>query len=56
VAVNCWVEPCTKDGFDGDTAREERLAEVTVSTVEPEIPETVAATAVVPAANPVASP
>jgi len=56
VAVNCWLAPATIDGLAGVTAMLCRVADVTVSTVEPLIRPDVALIVVVPAATPVASP
>jgi hypothetical protein len=38
VAVSCLVKPWGMAGFVGDTDREERVAEVTVSVVLPAVP------------------
>jgi hypothetical protein len=56
VAANHCVVPFPILGLVGVTARETRVAEVTVSVVEPEIPSDVAVIVVKPAATPVAVP
>src|SRR5579862_3854318 len=56
VAVNCWVEPFVIDGFAGVTAIETSVAGVTVRTVVPVLPLSVALMLLVPVATPVASP
>ena len=54
--VNCWVVPLAMLGLAGVTAIDCRTAAVTVSTVEPVTPPSVALMVEVPAATPVASP
>ena len=56
VAANCWVEPFGIEGFAGVTAIDTRVAGVTVNTVEPVMPVSVALMLLVPAATPVARP
>src|SRR5580698_2783626 len=56
VAVNCWVAPLAIEGFAGVTAIDCNVAAVTVSKVEPEIDDDVAAMVEVPTPAPVASP
>ena len=56
VAVNCWVEPATIEGFAGVTAMLCRVAAVTVSTVDPLTDPRVALIVLVPAAKPCARP
>jgi hypothetical protein len=53
MATNCWVTPT---GMDGITVMEDRVAEVTVRVVLPEIVSKVAVMLAVPAAKAVASP
>ena len=54
--MNCWVSPAAIDGLAGVTAMLCRVAEVTVSTVEPLTSPSVALMLLVPAATPVARP
>jgi hypothetical protein len=56
VAVNCWDSPAGRLGLAGVTAIDSRTAAVTVSTVEPVMPSSVALIVDVPCATPVASP
>ena len=56
VAVNCWVAPPAMLGSVGVTATEDRVPEVTVRVVLPEIVPEVAVMVAVPAAMPVARP
>ena len=56
VAVNCWFAPAAIDGLAGVTAMLCSVAEVTVSTVEPLTPPSVALMLDVPAATPWARP
>ena len=56
VAVNCWVVPLAMLGLAGVTAIETRTAGLTVSTVEPVTPPSVAVIVDVPVATPVARP
>jgi hypothetical protein len=55
-AVNCRVVPLTMLGLVGVTAIDTRVAEVTVSVVDPGIPPSVAVIVVEPAATEVAKP
>ena len=54
--MNCWVSPAAIDGLAGVTAMLCRVADVTVSTVEPLTSPSVALMLDVPAATPWASP
>ena len=56
VAVNCCVVPFAMDGFAGVTAIDCSTAAVTVSTVEPVTPLSVALMVLVPLLTPVARP
>ena len=56
VAVNCFVAPFAIDGFAGVTAIDCSAAAVTVSTVEPVTPPSVALMVLVPIATAVAKP
>ena len=56
VATNCWVSPAAIDGFTGVTAMLCNVAAVTVSTVEPLTPPSVALMLDVPTATPWARP
>src|SRR5262249_5377650 len=56
VAVNCWVRPLATLGLAGVTAIDCSAAAVTVITVEPEIPFSVALIVEVPVAIAVARP
>ena len=56
IAVNCRVVPPGMVGLAGVTVMEERLADVTVRMVPPEISPKVAVMIVVPAARPLAKP
>jgi hypothetical protein len=56
VAVNCWVDPTEMIGLAGVTAMEDRVEEVTVRVVLPEIVPKVAVMAAVPAETAVARP
>jgi hypothetical protein len=56
VAVNCWVFPFAMEGLAGVTAIDTRVAEPTVSTVEPETEPEVALMTLVPTPAPVARP
>jgi hypothetical protein len=56
VAVNCCVAPFATDGFAGVTAMDDKVAEVTVSTVEPVMLPLLAEIEEVPIPTPVAKP
>jgi hypothetical protein len=56
VAVNCWVRPFARLGFEGVTAIVDNKAAVTVRPVEPLTPLRVAEIVEGPVATPVASP
>jgi len=56
VAVNCWVAPTDRLGLDGVTAMDDRVAEVTVRVVFPEIVPEVAVMVVTPVVRAVARP
>ena len=56
VAVNCWFVPAAIDGLAGVTAMLCRVADVTVSTVEPLTRPSVALMLLVPTATPWARP
>ena len=56
VAVNCWVVPRAMEGLAGVSAIETKVADVTVSTVEPLMEPDVAVMVEVPWAKLVARP
>ena len=56
VAINCWVPPTDMIGLAGVTAMEDRVEEVTVRVVLPEIGPEVAVMVELPATRAVASP
>ena len=56
MAANCWATPTGMIGLAGVTAKEERVAEVTVRAVLAEIPPEAAVMVAVPAATAVAMP
>ena len=56
MAVNCSVFPITTNGLDGVSASDSSTAGLTVSTVEPVIPSSVALIVVGPCPTPVARP
>ena len=56
VAVSCSVKPLGTAGLVGDTDREERVAEVTVSVVLPAVLPEVAVIVVVPGPKALARP
>ena len=56
MAVNCWLLPLATEGLAGVTAMETNAAAVTVSTVEPVTPPSLALIAAVPVPAAVARP